>query len=538
MQPDKNNFSELVREFSEIAIALSSEKNHARLLEMILLRAKAMTNADGGTLYTRGEDKCLHFETMITDSLNIHLGGTSGKPIPFPPLELYNDDGEPNFTMVATWAVLHRQSVNIEDAYKQTQFDFLGTKAFDRGTGYHSQSFLTIPMTNHLNQIIGVLQLINARDKETGKVIAFSKFDQQLVESLASQAAVIMTNRSLIDAQKALFDALIQLIAVSVDEKSAYTANHCRRVPVITRLLAQAACQIDKGPLKDFSMTEEEIYELDVAAWLHDCGKITTPVQVMDKATKLEALMDRVHCIDTRFEVLKRDAVIEALYRQGAKASLLDNDEELQQLLQTLDAERDLIRHCNIGGEYIKPEDVASMKRTAQRMWRSPSGEEQPLLTDEELENLMISRGTLSDSDREIINHHVVVTAKLLESLPYPKNLKHVPLIAGCHHEKVNGKGYPKGLTKDEMPIQARMLAIADVFEALTSSDRPYKKPMPLSKTLQILGQMKLDGHIDPDLFDVFIHSKAYLTYAEQYLDKGQIDAIDITTIPGYAPLE
>lgn len=526
-------FNQLLKELTDIGAALSAEKNHARLLELILMKAKELTHADGGTIYTLGEDKQLHFEIIHTSSLNLHLGGSSGKPVTFKSLPLHNEAGEPNLTMVSTWAAINQQSITIDNAYDQQEFDFSGTIAFDQSTGYYSRSFLTVPMTNHLNDVIGILQLINARSPDTGDISAFSALDQQVVESLASQAAIIMTNRSLIDAQRALFDALIKLIAASIDEKSPYTAGHCRRVPVISRLLAEAACHIKKGPLKDFSMTDDEKYELDVAAWLHDCGKITTPVQIVDKATKLEKFIDRIDWIDTRFEILKRDAIL-------AKIKDLPQylaDEELQKTLAKLNEEQDYIRRANEGKEDFASEDIIRVKDIAKQQWQTFDGEHKALLSEDEVSNLTIRRGTLSEADRKIINHHVSVSIMLLESLPYPKNLKRVPLIAGCHHEKVNGTGYPRGLTKDQMPIEARILAIADIFEALTASDRPYKKGIPLSKALIILGKMKQDGHIDPDLFDVFMEAKIYEAYAKDYLPKESIDEIDFTSIPGYKPL-
>jgi HD-GYP domain-containing protein (c-di-GMP phosphodiesterase class II) len=538
MQKAETYFTHLLKELTDIGTALSSEKNHARLLELILMKAKELTHSDGGTLYINKEDKHLHFEIVSTESLNIHFGGSTGQPIPFEPLPLYNEMGGPNLHMVSTWAVHNNKAIKIDDAYEVEQFDFSGTIAFDKLTGYRSQSFLTVPMTNHLNEVIGVLQLINARDRKANQVIKFSALDQQVVESLASQAAVIMTNRSLINAQKALFDALIKLIADSIDEKSPYTAGHCRRVPVITRLLADAVCNITKGPLKDFKMTDEEKYELDVAAWLHDCGKITTPVQVVDKATKLEAIVDRINWVDTRFEILRRDAMLQALYRQGLDPTKLSDDQELQDMLNALKEERAYLHLCNQGAEQISADEIARIEEISNRHWHTFAGEQAHLLNEEEVDNLKIGRGTLSKSDRDIINHHVSVTIKLLESLPYPKGLQRVPLIAGCHHEKVNGTGYPRGLTRDEMPIEARILAIADVFEALTASDRPYKKAIPLSQALRILGQMKLEGHIDPDLFDVFMHSKSYLAYAKNYLDKELIDEFDLNTIPGYQPYD
>ena len=538
MYTSKVDLPKLLDELNAIGIALSAEKNHDRLLEMILIRAREITNADGGTLYTRTEEDALRFEIMITDSLNIHMGGPGGEPIPFKPIPLYNADGSPNKNNVAACAVIENKTINIPDAYTNEEFDFSGTRKFDQNTGYRSRSFLTVPMTNHENRIIGVLQLINSTDPETGQVAAFSPLDQQLVESLASQAAVTITNKSLIDAQKKLFDSLIKLIADAIDEKSPYTAGHCRRVPILTNMLANAACNIQVGSLKAFTMTEEEKYELDVAAWLHDCGKITTPEYVVDKGTKLETILDKIDLVDVRFEVLKRDAEIASLKRRLAELGEFPpaGDEELEKQLARLDADREFIRQRNVGGEAITEEDIREIDRIATYQWRTPNGTIENLLDEEEVDNLKIARGTLNVMEREIINNHVSVTIKMLQSLPYPQHLQRVPEYAGGHHEKMDGTGYPNRLKRDEMSIQARMVAIADVFEALTAGDRPYKKGMSLSKSLSILGRMKLGNHIDPDLFDVFMWDKIYLKYAEQYLKPEQIDDVDLAAIPGYVP--
>ncbi|MFA6303505.1 MAG: HD domain-containing phosphohydrolase [Legionella sp.] len=541
MRLNKKHFASLLKTLADIGVALSAEKNPTRLLESILLQAKKITNADGGTLYSCQEGTELKFEIMLNTSMGLQYGGTSGQPSKFNNLPLYDAKGRPNKHMLAPYAAISQKTINIKNAYTNKQFDLSGTKAFDQMTGYHSQSFLTVPMTNHLNEVIGVLQLINALDKKTNEVIAFSALDQLLAESLASQAAIIVTNTQLIGAQKQLFDSLIQLIAQAIDEKSPYTGGHCRRVPVITKMIAEATCTIDKGPLKDFHLTEDELYELEVAAWLHDCGKITTPEAVVDKATKLEEIIDGIHLIDTRFEVLKRDATIESLQEQNKKNTgtdyKLENDKKLQAYINKLDKERDFLRKCNIGGEKMQPEDIEAIHKIAQYRWLTPNGQEEPFLSDEEVSLLDISRGTLSGKERNIINRHVSMTIKMLKSLPYPKNLKNVPELAGCHHEKMDGSGYPRGLVKEQMSIPARMIAIADVFEALTSNDRPYKKAMHLSQALSILGQMKLDGHIDPDLFDVFMHYKIYQQYADQYLNKEVFDLVDVTTIPGYKSL-
>ena len=419
-------------------------------------------------------------------------GGTSGKEIDFYPISLYDSKGNPNTHMVAAAAAVSGKTVNIEDAYDNKEYDFSGTKSFDHKTGYRSKSFLTVPMTNHENELIGVLQLLNAIDEEDGEVTAFSDTDQQLVESFSSQAAITITNRNLINAQKELFDSFIQLIAGAIDEKSPYTGGHYRRVPILTNMLADSASRIDTGPLKDFSMTEDEKYELEVAAWLHDCGKITTPEYVVDKGTKLETIFDRIHIVNTRFELIRRDAIINALKSRlektnGSKPYILEEDEQLKKELAEIEEDKAYIKQCNIGGEYISEEQVTRINQIANKNWLTSSGEEEKLLSEEEAQNLQIGRGTLSVREREIINNHVSVTIKMLQSLPYPRHLKRVPEFAGGHHEKLDGTGYPNGLTKDQMSIPARMVAIADVFEALTASDRPYKKAMGLSQSLKIL---------------------------------------------------
>lgn len=544
MDHSQENISRLLRELNKIGIALSAEKDHDRLLELILVKAMEITNADGGTLYTHTDDQRLKFEILHNRSLNIHKGGTSGEEITFYPIALYDDDGKPNKHMVAANAVISGETVNIPDAYASEEFDFSGTRNFDSKTGYRSTSFLTVPMTNHENEIIGVLQLINAMEKDSDVVIPFSVLDQQLVESLASQAAVTITNKTLIDAQRKLFDSFIQLIADAIDEKSPYTAGHCRRVPVITNMLAEAVNKTDKGPLKNFNMTDDEKYELEVAAWLHDCGKITTPEYVVDKGTKLETIFDRVNLVDTRFEILKRDAIINSLKASlvqlnGANdvEQVLANDQRLQQELSTLNKEREDVHIYNVGGEALAEEDLNRIEEIAGRTYSDPDNETVNLLNEEEKQNLQIGRGTLSIREREIINNHVSVTIKMLESLPYPKHLMKVPEYAGGHHEKMDGTGYPNKLTKTQMSVQARMIAIADVFEALTASDRPYKKAMPLSKSLKILGQMKVDNHVDADLFDIFINEKIYLDYANKYLSESQIDEVNFNDIPGYTLL-
>ncbi|MEO8417890.1 MAG: HD domain-containing phosphohydrolase [Methylophilaceae bacterium] len=524
-----------------IGVALSAERDNNQLLEIILLGAKEITNADGGTLYTITEDQHLKFEIMRTQTLAIAMGGTTGKDIPFAPLPLYLEDGTPNLNMVAAYAVLNERTVNIEDAYQADGFDFSGTRKFDQSTNYRSKSFLTIPMKNHENEIIGVLQLINAIDPETHEIVAFSPANQRLVESLASQAAVALTNHNLIEGLKSLFEAFIELIADAIDEKSPYTGGHCQRVPELTMMLADAASRTQVGPLKDFSMSEKEVYELRIAAWLHDCGKVTTPEYVMDKPTKLATIFDRILLVDQRFELLKQQTECEMLRKQleiaktGQIPDIAKLEIQLNAVKRQLDDDRDFLRSANIGGEFMTSEHQQRVRDIAAYSLLDAEGKTSSFLSENEVYNLNIERGTLTAEERRIINNHIVVTINMLESLPYPKDLKRVPEYAGGHHERMDGKGYPRGLTRQQMSVPARVMGIADIFEALTARDRPYKKAKTLSESLHILGKMKLDNHIDPDLFDIFIREKIYLRYAELFLEPEQVDHVDESLIPGYS---
>ncbi|MDD5481015.1 HD family phosphohydrolase [Rhodoferax sp.] len=524
-----------LEQLNDIGASLSKERDITRLLEKILLAAKTITHADGGTLYRMLEDgKTLRFEILRTDSLGIAMGGTAAEDMNFPDLALYNSSGQANDTLVAAYAAIHRVTVNIDDAYTEPNFDFSGTRAFDQRTGYRSQSFLTVPLRNHEGDVIGVLQLINAQRPGSSEVVAFSAADQSLAESLASQAAIALSNRLLLTQVEELFEAFIGLINLAIDEKSHYTGGHCQRVPELTMMLAEAADQATEGPLADFHMSDLDRYELKIAGLLHDCGKITTPVHVVDKATKLHTLFDRIGLIDTRFEVLKRDAEIATLRQQLALRPVVDAAAEAalrsqnQAALAALEDDRAFLRQANIGGEVMSDADVARVREIGtSRSWRNPDGVQTRFLTSDELENLCIRKGTLTADERDIINYHIVATIKMLEKLPWPRHLKNVPEYAGGHHERMDGRGYPKGLTRDQMSVQARIMGIADIYEALTAADRPYKPGMKLSQAMGIMANFKADGHIDPDLFDIFLQQGVYRRYAEKFLNPLQLDAVE-----------
>jgi HD-GYP domain-containing protein (c-di-GMP phosphodiesterase class II) len=520
----------LMQKLLRVGALLSSEKDIDQLLENILEVAMSLCNADGGSVYRLTEEQTLKFEILHTKSKGAHLGGKSGIPIPFPPIAINKPDGSPEMSRVVCYAVHQDETVNIPDAYNATGFDFSGTKIFDEKNNYRSQSFLTVPMKNHESEIIGVMQLINATDEATGKIIPFSASYQEIVEGLASQAAVALTNRLLINRLEELFESFIGIINHAIDDKSPYTSGHCSRVPDLTVMLADAVNRANAGPLKDFSMNEVDRHELKIAGLLHDCGKITTPVHIVDKATKLEAIFDRIALIDLRADIIMRDIELAKLTGKLDEAGAKAKQEKLSEDVSFL-------QKCNFGGEFMANEDIERVKTIATTYeWVNSSGDLTPFLSADEIKNLTIRAGTLTEEDRQIINHHIEVTIGMLERLPWPKHLKNVPEYAGGHHERMDGKGYPKGLTREQMSVQARCMAIADVFEALTASDRPYKKGKKLSESLEILGKMKLGSHIDPDLFDIFIWEKVYEQYALQFLPAEQIDVIDVNKIPGYNP--
>ncbi|MBJ95992.1 MAG: phosphohydrolase [Rickettsiales bacterium] len=492
------------------------------LLERILVEAKQFCRADGGTVYVRTKDDQLRFSILRNDSMNLAQGGSSGVDVSIPPLPLNDDKGKANLSNVATVAANLLISVNVDDVYQAEGYDFSGTRAFDKRAGYRTTSVLTIPLFNDRQRLIGVLQLINARNSE-GTVVAFTLEAQRAVEALSRQAAIALDNQLLHQQQKLLLESFIKMIASSIDAKSPYTGGHCERVPILLEMLASRAAAQQEGPLAEFTLSEDEWYELRLAGWLHDCGKVITPVHVMDKATKLETIWDRVALVKTRVEVLKRDLLLEAL-RGGASFAEAERDTAAER--GRLDEALAFIERVNQGGEFLPDEDKEHLAALAQLSYQE-GGVERVLLDANELKNLSISRGTLTEEERVIINGHMVHTIQMLEALPFPAHLSRVPEYAGGHHERMDGRGYPRGLFAGDMSIPARMLAVADVFEALTAADRPYKKAKKLSEAMRIMGFMKKEHHLDPLIFDLFVRERVYLDYAQRFMEPEYIDEVD-----------
>ncbi|MFH1251292.1 MAG: HD domain-containing phosphohydrolase, partial [bacterium] len=522
-----------IQDLSKIGAALSAERNLPKLLEMILEEARHFTNSDGGTLYMMNDDgQSLRFEIVQTSSLNIRMGGTSGNTIDWYPVRLYLQNGKPNHAMVSAHVGLSGEVINIPDVYDVKGFDFTGTRAFDSKTGYRSKSMLVVPMRNHEDEIIGVLQLLNALNPVTNEPIPFTNADQGLIISLASQAAVAITNTRLIHDLELLLESFIQVIASAIDEKSPYTGGHIERVAKLTMMIAENINNIDYGIYAPLFLNHDELKELRIASWMHDIGKITTPEYVVDKSSKLETIYDRINTVSARFEVLKRDAKIELLEHKLkiANGESLENIETVEESyrakIRAIDDDIAFITTANIGGEYMAPEKQERVKEIGQQKIEMVN-ETRDLLDEDEILNLCIPKGTLTNEEREIINHHVVMTITMLEKLPYPKKLRRVPEYAGGHHEKLDGTGYPYGLNEDQLSPQSRMMALADIFEALTARDRPYKKGKTLSEAMKIMGFMAKDKHIDPELFKIFVQEKLYLKYAQENMDPSQIDDID-----------
>lgn len=529
---DQQRLAQHLKHLTRISLALSREKDINRLLEMILSEARALSNADAGTLYILDiDEKKLKFAILQNDALGTRRGGTSGQPVALPDVALYTTDGKPNHANVSSYAALTGQIVNIADVYESDGFDFTGPRQYDEATGYRSQSMLVIPMLNHMDETIGVLQLLNAKDPETQTAVRFSESYVDVIAALASQAAVALSNTQLIQELKSLLHAFTQSIATALDEKSPYTGGHIRRVVALAMMLAEAVNQTDHLPFRDVALNDDEIAELRMAAWMHDVGKITTPDHIIDKATKLQGFHDRIDAVTERFHVLA--AEIENRYLRE-KVRLLERSThplpELEHLNQRMAAEMDAIyddlsftRQCNEPTNPLSNSDISRLQAIADRTI-SINGRERPLLSEDELEHLSIANGTLSSKERQIVSNHAQMTLKILTQVPFPRQLSQVPVFAGTHHERLDGSGYPHQLGQDDLPLQSRIMAIADVFEALTAKDRPYKQPMCLSKALDIMSRMKADGHIDPDLFDLFIARGLHLVYARKEMSPDQID--------------
>lgn len=505
-----------IKQDAKIGLALSSEKNIDKLLEMIVTDARKMTNADAGTLYIIDkENKNLCFKILQNDTLNVRMGGTSGVNIDLPSVPLFVD-GKQNHSNVSSYVAITGEIVNIPDVYEAQGFDFTGPMKYDASTGYRSKSMLVIPLRNHENDIIGVLQLLNSKDPLTEEVIAFPTEYVDETASLASQAAVALTNTQLIQDLKDLFYSFIKTIATAIDEKSPYTWGHINRVVNLSMMIAESINKSKKNQFINTKLDENELEEIRIAAWMHDVGKITTPEYVIDKSTKLQTVFDRINLLETRFNLIAKTLENECLKikikhlktnKNEKKLAMLDS--ELEEKLKVIKNDFELIKSSNTPGELLSEDVVAKLKEIAGKTYLL-NNKKQPYISEEELENLIVRKGSITAKERKIIENHAAVTYKILSQLPFPRKLVRVPEYASGHHEKLDGSGYPRALTDKDLPMQSRIIAIADIFEALTAKDRPYKKPMNLKQALKIMSNMKKNNIIDADIYDLFVEKKIY----------------------------
>ena len=515
-----------IKQLTQIGLALSVEKDIRKLLELIVDEARDLSNADAGTLYILDPAlKALRFEIMQNNTMDIRKGGTGDVPVSLPDVPLYIKD-TPNHANVCSFVALNGETVNIPDVYKTDGFDFSGTREYDRSTGYHCKSMLVIPMKNHENQIIGVLQLLNAMDPETGAIISFSSDHAYLIAALASQAAVALTNTQLIEDLKNLFYAFIKSIATAIDEKSPHTGGHINRVVDLTMMIADSINADNSGPFKEFSFTENELEELRLSAWMHDVGKITTPEHIVDKSTKLECIYDGIELIRTRFELMEE--ILEKTYlskklelagqnKKDSCKNFMALEKTYKENLKRIRDDFAFILACNSPGQHMDEEKVEKIKSISKKTYVFQN-KEYPCLTEDEVKKLCIKKGTLDEEERKFIENHAQMTYKILSQLPFPPRLSNVPQYSSGHHERPDGSGYPNGLNGETLPLQARILAIADVFEALTAKDRPYKESLQMPRVIQIMEQMKSKNHIDPDVFDLFVQSNLHEAYAEKLM--------------------
>ncbi len=523
-----------INRLTRIGESLSSETDLHKIWDMMLEEAVEFTNADGATIYQVSEDKkYLDFEVLFNGTMKLRLGGVRG-PVGWPSIPLYDENGNPRLSNIVTNVYHLKRSLCFDDVYIQEEFDVSGTKKADKDHDYRSKSMLTIPLKNHEDEVLGVIQIINAMDKD-GNIIGFSEDHKTMLNSLASQAAIALSNRKLIDDLESLLMQFMRSIATGIERKSKYSSDHIMRVAMLTDMIAAKLNASDSGYFKDLKFTDDQLKELSMAGWMHDVGKIITPEFIMDKSTKLETIMDRIDLVSKRFEMMH---LVLELMQKSLEPSVLDQlikevfgDELDSQSVHTwLDDAFQFISRLNFGGEFVPDADLERVAKIAS-IKLSYQDKDYILLSENETVNLQIRRGTLTSDEMKQMSAHVSVTWDMLSQLSFPKKYKNVAFYASTHHEKLNGKGYPKGLTADDLPLQSRIIAVADIFEALTAADRPYKKAKTLSESLKIMAFCVKDGDLDQDLLDFFMDSGLYLDFAKQYMKEDQIDSVDIEAL-------
>lgn len=495
---------------------INNQRDLAPLIETVMEQARGLAGAGAGVLWLYRDDAGREWLDCMCHQAR-DPGGAPVRALAGPPLVLDDTTAHRPAARVARSGQALRMVGDAELA--ADDIALLVPLLVER-----VESVLLVPLRNHEGMVVGVLQLVNGAGPEP-----FPAAARAPLEALAGYAGIALNNLLLVEELKALFDAFVKVIAQAIDAKSPHTSAHCQRVPMLTEMLARAACD-DQRHFPDFQLDDDGWYELRVAAWLHDCGKLATPDSVLEKSTKLQTLHDRIEQIATRFAVLRCES--ERRYEREALAQPRREPElrrRMEAEIGALTEDLALLERVNKGGETMAERDKLRVRAMATRTWTDAHGRRRALLSDDEVKNLCITRGTLTDEERRIINGHMAVTLDLLEALPFPRKLRRVPEYAGGHHERMDGSGFPRGLTREQMSIPARILAIADVFEALTARERPYKAPLKLSEALGIMQRMRDQHHLDPDLYRLFLDAGVWRDYALQALDPEQLDVDDAT---------
>jgi HD-GYP domain-containing protein (c-di-GMP phosphodiesterase class II) len=503
-------------ELAEIARALTTEREIGRLLSVILEKSRMVTGADAGSLYVVETDaglengRRLHFKLSQNDSVSFDWS---------------------EFTMpvdrcsMAGWVALESQTVRIDDAYQlQANTTFGFDRSFDERTGYRTKSMICTPLITSRGEVIGVLQLINkkrmptlplksAQDFERA-VVPFDTRSEQLLMAVAAQAGIALENALLYDEIRGLFEGFVRASVDAIESRDPTTSGHSRRVAALTTRLAVAMEHCSTGVYADVHWRSEDLRELEYASLLHDFGKIGVKESVLVKAKKLD---DRdLERIRHRFDYIIKSLEAETLARKcaeiqrSATAQTLTNlDVELERQIAAIEESFSIIEHANeptvlAAGDFSRLESFGVMS------YRTRDGQIRPWLTPEEILSLSVKRGSLTPREFDEIRGHVSHTFRFLSRIPWGRSLARVPLIAGAHHERLDGTGYPNRLTANQIPLQAKMMSIADIFDALTASDRPYKRAVPLERALDILGLEVKDGHVDRELVQLFIEAKTW----------------------------
>ena len=507
-----NELEGVVEQMTVMGTALSSERQSKKLVEAILTHAMRLTNADCGLLWILEQG-----ELVCTGLQIISRGVAKYSEAEIDSAHLALPQSHP-----VVLAAQNKRMVCINDVFSAPDVDLASIRSVDAAIGYQSQSMLVLPMLHHGHDLMGVVQLVNAIHPATGAVQGFSLKREGVSHSLALQAALAIRNQKMFLEMENLFEAIVEVLASAIDEKSPVTRGHINRVALITMELAKEVNASKEGVFGDINFSDDELNEIRIAALLHDVGKITSPEHVVSKGNKLETIVDRITHVEDRFRyvcaALTAGAMIEKirLMENGSPAAgIAELEADLQVRLKSLAEDLEVVREANRPEEFMSDAKLARLQQVhAKRVLLN--GEATPLLTDDEFLNLSIRRGSLTAAELEIMHNHVNITIHLLNQIPFTKKLKNVPIYAGGHHEKLNGKGYPLLLGADQLPLQTRIIAIADFFEALTAGDRPYKKQIPLAEALKIMEDSVKRGEIDPHLFELFKASKIHERFAHR----------------------